>query len=194
MDGSLNGAGAEENGQAATAERRRWMSVLAKARLDELEGAWDDLAEKPRYDWLRRPEVGMVMVRARTGGTGSQFNLGQMTVTRCALRLAGGAAETGCVGLGRVGLGYVQGRSKRHAELAAVFDALLQDEGRRPALERSIVAPLEAAHAARREARSRKANATKVNFFTLVRGEDNQGDNGKGANSPDENMEEESAR
>ena len=145
-------------GQAA---RQRWMSVLAKAQLSELESTWKELAEKPDYDWLRAPEVGMVMLRGRAGGSGSQFNLGQMTVTRCALRLTGGAA----------GIGYVQGRSKRHAELAAVFDALMQDRGRRPVLESQVIAPLKAAQRARRETRSRKANATKVDFFTLVRGE-----------------------
>ena len=151
-------AGPEDPAQAA---RRRWMSVLAKAQLTELEGAWEQLPEKPDYAWLRAPEVGMVMVRARSGGTGGQFNLGQMTVTRCALRLGSGVA----------GLGYVQGRSKRHAELAAVFDALMQDEERRPDLEGRVIAPLEEAQGQRRGTRSRKANATKVNFFTLVRGE-----------------------
>lgn len=165
MDASFHEAG-EPAGDAAP-ERRRWMSVLAKAELGELEGAWERLADKPAYAWLRRPEAGMVMVRARAGGSGAQFNLGQMTVTRCALRLASGEAVPGCVGLG-----YVQGRSKRHAELAAAFDALLQDEGRRAALEQAVIAPLEAAQAGRREARSRKAASTKVNFFTLVRGED----------------------
>lgn len=150
--------GQEEEAQAA---RRRWMSILAKARLAELEDAWKDLADKPAYDWLRRPEVGMVMVRGRAGGTGGRFNLGQMTVTRCALKLAGGQA----------GLGYVQGRSKRHAELAAVFDALLQDRARRGDLESQVVGPLEAAQNARRDTRSRKAASTKVDFFTLVRGE-----------------------
>ncbi|GAB4367872.1 MAG: phosphonate C-P lyase system protein PhnG [Kiloniellaceae bacterium] len=170
MDAATNLGGEPAAPEAA---RRRWMSVLAKAELSDLEHAWEGLAEKPAYDWLRRPEVGMVMVRARAGGTGGRFNLGQMTVTRCALRLLengrGGGVETGVVGLG-----YVQGRSKRHAELAAVFDALLQDAGRRPALEGGVIVPLEAAHAARRDARSRKANATKVNFFTLVRGENDK--------------------
>lgn len=149
----------------AEAARRRWLSVLAKAQLDELESAWGELAEPPAYDWLRQPEIGMVMLRARSGGSGGQFNLGQMTVTRCALRLVGGS------GGGSVGLGYVQGRSKRHAELTAVFDALLQDDARRPDLEDRVIAPLQAAQEARRRERSRKANSTKVNFFTLVRGE-----------------------
>lgn len=155
------GAAAKGRPDPAQAARRRWMSVLAKAKLGELESAWNDLPVKPAYDWLRQPEIGMVMVRARTGGTGGRFNLGQMTVTRCALRLASGEA----------GLGYVQGRSKRHAELAAVFDALLQDDARRAALEDQVITPLEAAHSERRGERSRKANSTKVNFFTMVRGE-----------------------
>jgi len=158
-DASPTEASRTDPGQAA---RQRWMSVLAKALLAELEGNWEELPEKPAFDWLRAPEVGMVMVRGRAGGSGSQFNLGQMTVTRCALRLAGGAA----------GIGYVQGRSKRHAELAALFDALLQDEGQRQDLESKVIAPLEEAQKTRRDLRSRKANATKVNFFTLVRGED----------------------
>lgn len=168
MDAAPRSAAPQGDGQLAPGERdpaqaarQRWMSVLAKAKLNELESAWENLAEKPAYDWLRRPEVGMVMVRARTGGTGGRFNLGQMTVTRCALRLASGEA----------GMGYIQGRSKRHAELAALFDALLQDEGRRGALEDSVIAPLEASHLERRAARSRKANSTKVDFFTLVRGD-----------------------
>ncbi len=168
-----------EQPAAPEAPRRRWMSVLAKAETAELECAWDGLQEKPAYDWLRRPEVGMVMVRARAGGTGGRFNIGQMTVTRCALRLVEGEGAAGDAEAGIVGLGYVQGRSKRHAELAAVFDALLQDEGCRAALEGSVIAPLAAAHAARRDERSRKANATKVNFFTLVRGENDKGENEK---------------
>jgi len=159
MEAAAMAAGDQES--EAQAARRRWISVLAKARLAELEDAWKDLADRPAYEWLRKPETGMVMVRGRAGGTGGRFNLGQMTVTRCALKLAGGEA----------GIGYVQGRSKRHAELVAVFDALLQDGARRGALETQVVDPLEAAQAARRDARSRKAASTKVNFFTLVRGE-----------------------
>lgn len=161
MDRLPKGTPGSAGGSDGTAARRRWLSVLAKARLEELEAAWQGLGERPLYEWLRRPEVGMVMVRARAGGTGQQFNFGQMTVTRCALRLAGGAA----------GVGYVQGRSKRHAELTALFDALLQDRSRRPTLENGVIARLERAQAERRAARSRKAAATKVNFFTLVRGE-----------------------
>ena len=101
------------------------------------------------------------MVRGRAGGTGNPFNLGEMTVTRCALRLPGGP----------VGQAYVQGRDTRHAELAARLDALLQtDEA--PRLLSQVIEPLQALEAARRRERSRKAASSKVEFFTMVRGED----------------------
>ncbi len=147
------------NDQAA---RRRWMGVLAKAQPDELKAAWANLDVKPDYTWLRRPEVGLVMVRGRAGGTGMRFNLGEMTVTRCTLRVEGGP----------VGFGYVQGRDRFHAELAAVFDALMQVPERHNEIEREVISPIEALLAERRQKRSRKANATKVEFFTMVRGED----------------------
>lgn len=159
----MQAAASEEAGKIGPEQvaRQRWMSVLAKAQLSELESAWKEMPEKPDFDWLRAPETGMVMLRARTGGTGSQFNIGQMTVTRCALRLKKGEA----------GLGYVQGRSKRHAELAALFDALLQDDTQADRLQAKVIAPLHAQQLARRKADSLKANATKVNFFTLARGD-----------------------
>ncbi|MGH8773427.1 MAG: phosphonate C-P lyase system protein PhnG, partial [Burkholderiales bacterium] len=70
--------------------RAHCMGVLAKARLDELEAALASLPEKPAYTWLRPPETGLVMVRARAGGTGAKFNLGEMPVTRCALKTEDG--------------------------------------------------------------------------------------------------------
>jgi alpha-D-ribose 1-methylphosphonate 5-triphosphate synthase subunit PhnG len=51
------------------------------------------------------------------------------------------------------------------------LDALLQtDQG--PALSTAVLAPLQAEEAARRSASATKAAATRVEFFTLVRGED----------------------
>lgn len=150
-----------DDGSQANAERRNWMGVLARAKRDELEAAWAALPAQPGHHTMRAPEIGLVMVRARAGGSGNPFNLGEMTVTRCALRLDSGA----------VGFGYVQGRDRRRAELAAAFDGLLQDEQRRGELLKDVIAPLAAAQAARRAERSRKAAATKVEFFTLVRGD-----------------------
>lgn len=141
-----------------TQARRDWMGVLARADAARLA---DLLPEVPGHDMLRPPEVGAVMVRGRVGGTGAPFNLGEMTVTRCVLRLACGA----------VGHAHVQGRDKRHAVRAAVVDALMQtDQAAR--ISAAVLAPLAQAEAARRATRAAKAAATKVEFFTMVRGED----------------------
>jgi alpha-D-ribose 1-methylphosphonate 5-triphosphate synthase subunit PhnG len=145
-----------------TGARRRWMSVLAQARPEELEAAWAALAGRPAYHLVRRPEVGLVMVRGRAGGSGTRFNLGEMTVTRCTVELLSGV----------VGHAYVGGRSLRHAEIAALFDGLLQDPGRRSSLEARLIAPLEAAQRDRRIAAQARSAPTRVEFFTLVRGED----------------------
>lgn len=147
--------------------RSAWMSVLAKSDPGELSRAWESLDDKPKWRWLRKPETGLVMVRGRAGGTGGVFNLGEMTVTRCAV-----VTESDESGQGFTGQGYLAGRDRRHAELAALFDALLQDTSRRPALEETLLKPLEDELAAKRRTASAKSAATKVDFFTLVRGED----------------------
>ena len=144
------------------APRRRWMSVLALATPDEMDTAWRELGDPPAYARVRGPEVGLVMVRARAGGTGLRFNIGETTVTRCAVQLVGGA----------LGQAWVCGRDVRHAERAAVFDALLQDVGQRGALEATVIEPLARARDARRRAATTRAEATRVEFFTMVRGED----------------------
>lgn len=140
--------------------RQRWMSVLAKADFADLDTLWNNLPSKPAWTMVRPPEIGMVMARGRAGGTGDRFNLGEVTVTRCAVRLDYGA----------VGFGYVMGRNRRHAELAAAIDAMLQTPSRRDALERAIIVPLTLRLEDKRQKRSRKAAATKVEFFTMVRG------------------------
>ena len=140
--------------------RQRWMSVLAKAEFGDLDTLWNNLPSKPAWTVVRAPEVGMVMVRGRAGGTGQRFNLGETTVTRCAVQLDYGA----------IGFGYVMGRNRRHAELAAAVDAMLQTPSRRDSLERAIIAPLTLRLEEKRLRRSRKAAATKVEFFTMVRG------------------------
>lgn len=148
------------------AARRRWMSALAKASAAELEQAiasvHDMLGELPAYRLIRRPEVGMAMVRARAGGTGRAFNLGEMTMTRCTLRTEDGL----------VGTSYVAGRSQRQAELAALFDALLQDPALQPQVMALVIDPVARAQDVRRNRRVERSAATRVDFFTVVRGED----------------------
>src|ERR1700742_1413325 len=144
------------------ADRARWISSLSLAALDRLEAYWAGLASKPQYRWLRPAESGLVMLRGRAGGDGQAFNLGEMTATRAAVVIEGPEPVTG--------FGYVAGRSARHAELAALFDALLQDDARRPVLLRDLIAPIEAARHEARAARSAAVAATRVDFTTMVRG------------------------
>jgi alpha-D-ribose 1-methylphosphonate 5-triphosphate synthase subunit PhnG len=139
-----------------TEDRRRWMAVLARATADEIADLLAALPPLPPHERLRAPETGLVMVRGRAGGDGAAFNLGEMTVTRCAVRL-------GDV----VGHAYVAGRDKRQAELAALLDAALQDPARRPALMAKVIAPLAARQQAKHEAEARKAAATRVDFFAM---------------------------
>lgn len=152
---------ADQNPNSAQQERARWMSILAKAPVPELAASMRQFGELPSYLWLRKPETGLAMVRARTGGSGSQFNLGEMSVTRCALRLT----------TGETGVAYVAGRDQRHAEWAAILDALMQGE-QRPAVEEHIIKPLELLLQQKREQLQAEAQATRVEFMTMVRGED----------------------
>lgn len=142
---------------ARTETRRRWMGVLARAGADEIAARLDAAPALPAHVALRGPETGLVMVRGRAGGDGAPFNLGEMTVTRCAVR----CGET-------VGHAYRAGRDARAAELSAALDAALQDPARRDVLLDAVIEPLAAAQAEAREAVARKAAATRVQFFTMA--------------------------
>lgn len=141
--------------------RQRWLEILARADLPELQEAWARHAGDITYRFLRRPEIGLVMVRGRAGGTGQPFNLGEMTVTRCAVQLDN--AEI-------VGFGYVGGRDARRAELVAAFDALLQAGTHSAALQSQVIEPLAKRQRRRRDRAARKTAQTRVEFFTMVRG------------------------
>ncbi len=139
-------------------ERRARMGLLARARPERLAMLFPTL---PAHEFVRPPEIGAVMVRGRIGAAGGPFNLGEMSVTRCTVRLGDGV----------VGHAYVQGRDKTHAVRAAAIDALMQ-RADSSAIEAAILAPLREEEGVRRRARADKAAATKVEFFTMVRGED----------------------
>ncbi|MCL4105004.1 UNVERIFIED_CONTAM: hypothetical protein GTU68_018711 [Idotea baltica] len=137
------------------------MGLLAKAPDDVLAELSAPIVDGLDYTSLRAPEIGGVMVRGRAGAVGSAFNLGEMTVTRASVKLAEGA----------VGHGYVQGRNKQKALRAALIDALMQTEAAAKT-EAALLAPLRAEMSKRVSERAAKAAATKVDFFTMVRGED----------------------
>jgi alpha-D-ribose 1-methylphosphonate 5-triphosphate synthase subunit PhnG len=141
--------------------RPAWLAILARATLAQLEARVPTEGEWPPLKQVRPPEIGMVMLRGRVGGTGNPFNLGEASVVRCAVRL----------GDGPLGVSYALGRDKRRAELAALFDALLQDPQHHDDLQRDLIAPLALAQAQARAQKQRDVAGSKVEFFTFVRGE-----------------------
>ena len=146
---------------AFRSHHRRTTALDGRARprpSRELDAHADALRDAD-YHLLRAAETGMTLVRGRMGGTGSPFNLGEMTVTRCVVRL----------GDGRTGYSYVAGRDKRHAELAALADAHLQGADA-AAWQARLIEPLARTQAERRAAQEAEIATTKVEFFTLVRG------------------------
>ncbi|SIQ90094.1 alpha-D-ribose 1-methylphosphonate 5-triphosphate synthase subunit PhnG [Rhizobium sp. RU35A] len=150
------GGGEEE------ARRKRDLDLLARASRTELEDLWNGLDDKPAHTRLRGPETGLVMVRGRIGGGGAPFNLGEATVSRASVQLADGA----------VGHAYRLGTDRRAAELAAIIDALARDDGRRAVIADRLLTPLAERLAAEAAGRAEETAATKVDFFTMVRGED----------------------
>jgi alpha-D-ribose 1-methylphosphonate 5-triphosphate synthase subunit PhnG len=155
---TLNGSG---NARDEVFRQRLWRAC-AEATEVEFEAALTGLGDVPAAEEIRPPQTGLVMLRGRIGGNGPPFNVGETTVTRAAVRL----------GTGSVGFSYLLGRSHRRARLAALIDALGLESARRERLEALLVTPV-LARVARENARARaETAATRVDFFTLVRGED----------------------
>lgn len=142
------------------AARKEWLSTLAKAPATTLAAACADIQMPDDFSELRAPEIGGVMVRGRMGASGDAFNMGEVTVTRCAIQLSDGT----------VGHGYVQGRNVEHSRQAALVDALLQTS-RKDEIARKVIDPLKELLSSRHAELQAKADKTKVDFFTMVRGE-----------------------
>jgi alpha-D-ribose 1-methylphosphonate 5-triphosphate synthase subunit PhnG len=160
---------AEENEAAGRAEmglaagrRKRTADLLARADRKELQAAWAALAEKPAVQPVRGPETGLVMVRGRMGGGGSPFNLGEVTVTRATVRLASGS----------VGHAQALGTDREKARLSAIFDALWQETEAQSFVEQTLLAPIAARIAMADRRKADETAATRVDFFTMVRGDD----------------------
>ncbi len=149
-----------ENEGGGQARRKAVMAVLAHSAAADIERHLGTVAV-PVYEDLREPENGLVMVRGRVGGDGAPFNLGEATVSRAAVRLS----------TGEVGFGYTLGRDREKARLIALCDAMVQSAELAGAIETHVVAPLRAAMIERQNRKVAEAAATRVNFYTLVRGE-----------------------
>ena len=142
------------------AQRKTAMAVLAHATVAEISGHLDRLA-LPAHESLRELENGLVMVRGRIGGDGAAFNLSEATVSRAAVRLSSG----------EVGFGYSLGRDREKARMIALCDAMVQSDQFAGAVETEVLAPLREAMIAERNRKAAEAAATRVDFYTLVRGE-----------------------
>ena len=142
---------------AADEARREWIGVLARMPTDELRELVDQTPAQARYRIVKPTQTGLCMVRGRMGGKGRRFNLGEMTISRCVVALEDGTA----------GVGYVTGRDGEKAELVAVADALFLSGALAPSLLDGVRRRFEARHHARADA----VAATRVDFFTLARGE-----------------------
>ena len=66
---------------------------------------------------------------------------------------------------------WVLGRDKQHAERCALIDALMQQSRHFQNLSETLIAPLDADRMARIAARQAEVNASRVDFFTMVRGD-----------------------
>ena len=142
------------------AQRKAAMAVLTHAEAGEIAARLRAFA-LPAHQDLRTPENGLVMLRGRVGGDGAPFNLGEATVSRAAVRLS----------TGEIGFGYTLGRDGTKARMIALCDALVQSDQFADLVETKVIAPLRAAISAKRDRKSAEAAATRVDFYTLVRGE-----------------------
>ena len=141
-------------------QRKAAMAVLAHASAADIAARLEAIA-LPAHEDLRESENGLVMLRGRIGGDGAAFNLGEATVSRAAIRLASG----------EVGFGYTLGRDREKARMIALCDALVQSGAFANRVEAEVIAPLRVAMLARRTRKAAETAATKVDFYTMVRGE-----------------------
>jgi len=147
------------------ATRQHWLRLMALAPVAALEAATDLLAAH-QFTFLAPPEIGLAMVRGRPGGSAAAFNLGEMTLTRCVV-----ATTDRGNGARLIGHGHVAGRDRRHAELIARFDAVFQDSATEVAARDRMLGDLAGQQQAAHAESAAATAATKVDFFTLVRGE-----------------------
>ena len=136
--------------------RQERMRLLALASVERLEAGLSAITP-PDYEVVRGPETGLVMIRGRVGNTGDAFNMGEALATRCVVSLKGGC----------LGYAWILGEDARRAELAALYDALWQRDG-----YAELLPALEAERTRRVREDAAAVEPTRVDFFTLVRGED----------------------
>lgn len=148
---------------ADTFSRKNALDILAAASADILAEQFEALAPTlPTAVPVRGPEIGAVMIRGKVGGGGAAFNLGEASVTRATVKLASG----------EIGHSIILGRDERKALIVAHLDALRQIPDWVGQIDSKIVRPALDAMNAGKLRRAEETEATRVDFFTVARGED----------------------
>ena len=138
------------------------MQICAYANLNELEAAVSALDYPQDVIDVRPPQFGLVMVRGRVGAVGNAFNVGEALVTRASVQLKNGL----------IGHSYLLGSVRKKARLSAILDAAAQSPDALSVIQRTLVDPVSERLGREKIAQAAETAATKVDFFTLVRGED----------------------
>lgn len=160
----MNDTGNKMNFQAKTAvntERQRWMALLGGASIKDLETEKQRLGPDIDWDYIIKPEVGLLMVQSGADGSHPAFNLGEMSVTKCVLEVKGQ----------NLGYAMILGSDLVHAELAALFDGLLQHPDYRNDLKSNLINMLAEKQLQKDRSLEKDVADTTVEFFTLKRGE-----------------------
>ncbi|MEZ5728527.1 MAG: phosphonate C-P lyase system protein PhnG [Burkholderiaceae bacterium] len=138
--------------------RQRWLQALAMAPWPMLDELSRFLLSAHRFDWLRQPEVGLVMAQGRIDRQGDRFNLAEVPVTRCVVRSM----------FATTGVAYVLGRTIEKAGTVAKLDAMLQVGAYRDVLMADVVEPVEQALARTRRDEAGATAQSRVEFYTLT--------------------------
>lgn len=138
--------------------RRAALAAFVHTDAETLSAALDGLADVPPARTVKGPEVGLLMVRGRTGGGGAPFNLGEASMTRCVVALP----------CGTTGFGHVLGREAEKARLVAILDALGQTDTHGDAVH-ALAGRLAAEQAQADAQKAAETAATRVEFFTMAR-------------------------
>lgn len=142
--------------------RQNLMLICAHANVNELEHAVASLGASPVVMEVRPPQFGLVMVRGRVGASGNAFNVGEALVTRASVQLQNGV----------IGHSFLLGRERKKARLAAIIDAVAQSPDAMSVIQDSLIAPVSERINREKIAQAEETASSKVDFFTLVRGED----------------------
>jgi alpha-D-ribose 1-methylphosphonate 5-triphosphate synthase subunit PhnG len=148
------------NNPSSVADRQAWLAVLAHAPRAALAERAPTATAGHAFDWLREPETGLALVRARIANRGDRFNLGEVTLTRCIARVTIDGHAT-------AGVGHTLGRDEQRARWVAQLDALLQQPCVQQQLMAQVIAPLRAVRELALAQEQARHAASRVSFYTL---------------------------